>query len=102
MRYEKIEDMSQTLQDVLPEEAQEIYLEAYQESWDSYKEHMGGELDRAAVAHRDAMHAIKQEFVEDKEKGEWHRKGEEPEDMGKEKGEDPLSDLADEVFSPLS
>ena len=96
MRYEKIEDISQTLRDVLPEEAQEIYLEAYQESWDSYKEQMGGELDQAAVAHRDAMHAVKQEYVEDKEEGVWHPKGEALEE--EEEDEGLLSDLADEVF----
>lgn len=96
MRYEKIEDISQTLQDVLPEEAKEIYLKAYQKSWDSYKEGMAGELGQAAVAHRDAMHAVKQEFVEDKEKGEWHPKGEAPEEEEEDKG--LLSDLVDEVF----
>ncbi len=101
MRYEKIEDISEILRDVLPDEAQEIYLEAYQKSWDSYKEQMGGELGQEAVAHRDAMHAVKQEFIEDKERGKWYPKGEEPEKT-EEEGEDPISDLADEVFSPLS
>jgi cation transport regulator ChaB len=30
MRYESISDLPETLRDVLPERAQEIYLEAYQ------------------------------------------------------------------------
>ncbi|NBD36839.1 MAG: cation transport regulator ChaB [Chloroflexi bacterium] len=93
MRYEKIEDLPESLRNDLPDEAQEIYLEAYQKSWDSFKEEMGGDLGQEAVAHRDAMHAVKQEFVEDKEKGLWYRKGEEPEE--EEEDEGLLSDLAD-------
>ncbi len=93
MRYEKIEDLPESLRNDLPDEAQEIYLEAYQKSWDSFKEEMGGDLGQEAVAHRDAMHAVKQEFVEDKEKGLWYRKGEEPEEEEEDGG--LLSDLAD-------
>lgn len=92
MRYEKIEDLPESLRDDLPDDAQEIYIEAYRKSWDSFKEEMGGDLGQEAVAHRDAMHAVKQEFVEDKEKGLWYRKGEEPEE---EEDEGLLSDLAD-------
>lgn len=92
MRYEKVEDLPESLRNDLPDEAQEIYIEAYQKSWDSFKEEMGGDLGQEAVAHRDAMHAVKQEFVEDKEKGLWYRKGEEPEE---EEDEGLLSDLAD-------
>mgnify|MGYP006293956761 CR=1 FL=1 len=93
MRYEKVEDLPESLRNDLPDEAQEIYIEAYQKSWDSFKEEMGGDLGQEAVAHRDAMHAVKQEFVEDKEEGLWYRKGEEPEE--EEEDEGLLSDLAD-------
>jgi cation transport regulator len=87
MRYESVEDIPETLQDVLPEEAQQIYLEVYQEAWDDYTEGEGGELSRDGVAHRQAMHAVRQEFVQSKD-GQWYRRGEEPEvneDEGEEK-----------------
>lgn len=78
MRYESVEDIPETLQDVLPEEAQQIYLETYQEAWDEYEEGEGGELSRDGVAHRQAMHAVRQDFVQSKD-GKWYRQGEEPE-----------------------
>lgn len=80
MRYESTNDIPETLLDVLPEEAQEIYLEIYQQAWDDYDEDQGGELSRDGVAHRQAMHAVRQEFVQHKD-GKWHRIDEEPEDV---------------------
>lgn len=84
MRYESKEDLPDTLQDVLPEEAQDIYINAYQKSWDSYEESVGGDMDRASVAHRDAMHAVKQEFEKDEETGKWYPMGELPEEEEEE------------------
>lgn len=94
MRYESINDIPETLQDVLPEEAQEIYLEHYQQAWDDYDEEKGGELSRDGVAHRQAMHAVRQQFVQYKD-GKWYRIGEEPEDVPEEEERDMpnLSDL---------
>jgi len=96
MRYEKTEDLPDTIRDVLPEEAQDIYLEAYQRSYDNYQEGEGGELSRESVAHRDGWTAVQQEYEQDKETGEWHRRGEEITEEGEE-GErgviDKLKDL---------
>lgn len=87
MPYEKKTDLPDTLQDTMPERAQEIYIEAYNEAYEQYKEKRGGEAGQEAVAHRDAMHAVKQEYVHDSETGEWYRKGEEPKEKeGEEQG----------------
>ncbi|MFP4344320.1 MAG: ChaB family protein [Anaerolineales bacterium] len=84
MRYESLDDLPDTIRDVLPEEAQELYLEAYQKAWDAYKPEIGGDLGQAGMAHRDAWHVVKKEYVQDEKKGDWYRKGEEPEDLDEE------------------
>jgi cation transport regulator len=88
MRYETIGDLPDTIKTVLPEEAQEIYLEAYQKSWDNYKEHMGGELSQASVAHRDGWSAMKKVYIEDEKTGEWYRRDEAPEEVKEENSPD--------------
>lgn len=74
MRYEKKSDLPYTIRDVLPEEAQEIYLKAYQKSYDKYEEAEGGELSQESVAHRDGWTAVQHEYEQNKETGKWHRK----------------------------
>ena len=78
--YESKSDLPQTLREYLPEDLQEIYLEAYQKSWEGYEEFRGGEAGQEAVAHRDAMMAVQREHVYHEETGTWYRKGEEPEE----------------------
>ena len=81
MTYKNISDLPDTLRQSLPEEAQEIYIAAYNKSWENYEEAVEpGEQDRAAVAHRDGWAAVNHEFVHDKEKGVWYHKGEEPDE----------------------
>lgn len=80
MSYEKKSDLPETLRDTIPEPAQEIYIEAYAHAYDEYEEEMGGDAGQEAVAHRNAMHAVKREYVHDSETGRWHRKGQEPEE----------------------
>lgn len=75
--YKSKNDLPETLRKHLPENLQELYLEAFQKSWENYDEHEGGELDRESVAHRDGMTAVQQDYVHDDETGKWHRKGEE-------------------------
>lgn len=89
MGYEKKNDLPNTLRETLPEPAQEIYIEAYNRALEEYEEKKGGEAGREAVAHRDAMHAVKREFVHKSETGQWYRKGEEPKE---EEGEEGLVD----------
>lgn len=84
--YESKSDLPQTLREYLPEDLQEIYLEAYQKSWEEYEEFRGGEAGREAVAHRDAMTAVEREHVYHEETGEWYKKGEEPQEEEEEEG----------------
>ncbi len=102
MRYESKQDLPQTLQDTLPEEAKDIYVEAYQKAWEEYKEWEGGELGQQSVAHQKAMAAVKREYTKMEETGKWYAKGEEPEEEGEEDGIlDTLKDKLD-VENPLS
>jgi cation transport regulator len=85
MQYKNKSDLPKTLRDVLPEEAQDIYLAAFQEAWEGYEDWQGGEMNRHSTAHQRAMAAVKLEFVHDNESGQWYSKGEEPaeeEDQG--------------------
>jgi cation transport regulator ChaB len=86
MAYEKREDLPASLREWLPEEAQDLYLKVYNESWNSYQEEEGGELGRDSVANRDAMAAVRREFVEDQTTHEWHRRGEQPKEAEKKEG----------------
>jgi len=78
--YQNKSDLPETLREYLPDELQDIYLDAYQKSWQEYEEAKGGEMNREGVAHRDAMRAVQQEHVYSKVSGKWHLKGEEPEE----------------------
>jgi cation transport regulator len=77
MRYENKSDLPPTIRDVLPEHAQELYLQAYQKAWDEY-EKGHGYLSRDGSAHQRGWTAVQHEYVQDQGTGEWHRMGEEP------------------------
>ncbi len=97
MTYKTTNDLPDTIRQALPEEAQKIYLEAYNQSWENYEEEIEpGEQDREAVAHRDGWAAVKHEFVQDEKKGKWYRKGEEPDETEEDEG------LVDKVKDVLS
>jgi cation transport regulator len=95
MRYEKKSDLPATIRDILPEEAQQVYLEAYQRSYDDYEEGEGGDLSRESVAHRDGWTALQREYRQNRETGEWQRRGEESPEAGEEEEGiiDTLKDL---------
>jgi cation transport regulator ChaB len=87
MTYKTIYHLPETIRKVLPEAAQEIYLEAHNASWDSCDEETEpGALDRESVAHRDGWTAVHREFVHDEKKGVWYRKGEEPDEAEEDQG----------------
>lgn len=97
-RYETVEDIPETLGESLPEQAKQIYLEAYQENWDKLDEEdvekTGGEMDRSSISHRNAMHAVYEVYVHDEDSGEWRKRGEEREE-GEEEG--ILEDIKDTI-----
>ena len=77
MRYESQSDLPPTIRDVLPERAQELYLEAYNQGWDEYDENQGY-LTRDGVAHQRGWTAVRHEYVQDQGTGLWHLEGEHP------------------------
>ncbi len=77
--YESIEELPDTVSDVLPQEAQEIYLETYNRSWETYDKDRESAMSREAVANRDGWTAVKREFTKDDESGKWYPAGEAPE-----------------------
>lgn len=74
--YKNMDDLPGTLRSILPSEAQEIYLKAYQKSWENYKPAKGGEMGQHGVAHRNAMHAVLEEYTFDQSTGVWSKRGE--------------------------
>lgn len=96
MRYETVQDLPETITEVLPEEARDLYLEGYQQGWDMYDEETPGELSRDSIAHRQGWANVKQEFEHSEETGKWYRRGEAPETPEEEGG-----GLGDKVKSVL-
>lgn len=75
MPYNKREDLPDSVQNVLPAHAQDIYKEAFNSAWDEYKkpEDRRDDADREEVTHRVAWNAVKSKY----EKGDddkWHPK----------------------------
>ena len=93
--YESVDELPDTVRDVLPLEAQEVYLEAFNESWERYEEDHTSELTQEAYANRDAWTAVKREFTRDDETGEWYPEGEVPEH--EEEEEERLLDRLEDV-----
>jgi cation transport regulator len=96
MRYETINDLPETLQATLPEEAQKLYIETYNQVWDEYDE-IGhdGNLDRDGVAHQAAWRVVDQEFVQQEGTGRWYRRGEVPSEEDEEEKKGLLDRLKD-------
>lgn len=94
MRYKSVNDLPETLRNLLPnEEAQRVYLAAYNATWGTGDDEKELQLSRDAEAHRDGWAAIEREFVHDREKGVWYRKGEAPQEEQVEGFIDKLKSL---------
>ena len=72
MPYKKKEDLPDQVQDNLPEHAQEIYKEAYNNAWEQYKDPDDRTGDREETAHRVAWSAVKEKY--EKVDGTWKKK----------------------------
>lgn len=96
--YESKSDLPETLQKFLPENLQEIYLDAYQKSWEAYDESEGGDMGREGVAHRDAMTAIEQDYVHDQESGKWYPRDQQPKGDSEDEDEvNPFKNIKEET-----
>ena len=76
MPYKTNADLPENVKNVLPEHAQEIYLEAFNSAWDHYDEpeERRGDSSREETAHRVAWAAVKRKYQKDDESGTWKEK----------------------------
>ncbi len=71
MPYNTNKDLPQSVQNVLPEHAQDIYRESFNNAWEQYKEpeERRGSASREETSHRVAWSAVKEKYS--KENGKW-------------------------------
>lgn len=76
MPYNNIDDLPEGVRDNLPKHAQEIYLSAFNNAWDQYKDAADRLADssREETAHRVAWSAVKKTYAKNKETGKWQLK----------------------------
>ena len=76
MPYKTHADLPESVKNVLPEHAQEIYLEAFNSARDQYDEpkERRGDSSREETAHRVAWAAVKRTYQKDDESGTWKEK----------------------------
>ncbi|ABG42109.1 ChaB [Paraglaciecola sp. T6c] len=64
MPYDSHKDLPESVQNVLPPHAQDIYLAAFNNAWNEYKDpdDRHGKQGREEVSHKVAWSAVKQSF----------------------------------------
>ncbi|MFO7766725.1 MAG: ChaB family protein [Pelovirga sp.] len=74
MPYHSLKELPESVRQALPKQAQEIYLAAFNNAWDQYKddEQRRGDASREEVAHKVAWSAVKQKY--EKHEQTWQRK----------------------------
>lgn len=75
MPYQHTSDLPESVTNVLPAHAQDIYKEAFNSAYDEYKDPADrqGDASREEVAHKVAWAAVKQKY-EKSEDGKWREK----------------------------
>lgn len=75
MPYKHIGDLPDSVRDNIPEHAQEIYKEAFNNAWDEYADatKRRGDESREEVAHKVAWTAVKAKYAKGRD-GHWHPK----------------------------
>ena len=76
MPYKTDSDLPESVRDVLPKHAQEIYRSAFNSAWDENADaskRRGGE-SRDEAAHKVAWAAVKDQYEKDDKTGKWQRK----------------------------
>jgi cation transport regulator len=74
MPYSNTSDLPENVKDNLPKHAQEIYLNAFNDAYDQYKdpEDRRGNESREETAHKVAWSAVKNKY--EKNNGQWSKK----------------------------
>ena len=75
MPYRSINELPESVRNVLPEHAQDIYKEAFNSAYDQYDtpEERRGDNSREETAHRVAWSAVKKGGYEKAEDDKWHK-----------------------------
>lgn len=76
MPYKKTAELPESVRAHLPEHAQKIYMEAFNNAWDQYdepEERRGG-ASREEAAHKVAWAAVKRTYEKNERTGDWERK----------------------------
>lgn len=75
MPYHTVSELPESVKNVLPEHAQDIYKEAFNSAYDQYKnpDDRAGGGDREETSHRVAWSAVKKVY-EKGDDGVWHKK----------------------------
>jgi cation transport regulator ChaB len=79
MSYQSKADLPETLQTALPDEAQTVYINAYNEAeamMARNEQASTGGLPTASAAHAVAWEAVEEQFEQNEKDGTWYRKGE--------------------------
>ncbi len=76
MPYQTTADLPDSVKNVLPAHAQEIYMEAFNSAWDEYDrpEERRGDSSREETAHRVAWAAVKNKYEKNEKTGKWKEK----------------------------
>ncbi|GAB4187971.1 MAG: hypothetical protein Tsb0015_07440 [Simkaniaceae bacterium] len=74
MPYDSLDDLPKQVKDNLPEEAQKIYKEAYNNAYEEYASasKRKGSASREETAHKVAWNAVKKKYKKD-DKGNWKK-----------------------------
>ena len=78
MKYTNASELPTTIREVLPPEAQALYMQIYNESMELEIAGDALTMPRESMAHQLAWDAVSREFVHDARAGTWYRVGEEP------------------------
>ena len=76
MPYSSKSDLPGNVRNVLPAQAQEIYVEPFNSAWDQYDrpEERRGDSSREETAHRVAWAAVKNKYEKDEQTGRWQER----------------------------
>jgi cation transport regulator len=76
MPYSNKSELPESVQNVLPDHAQDIYKEAFNSAYDEYKnkDDRRDDADREETAHKVAWSAVKNSYTKG-EDGNWHKNG---------------------------
>jgi len=74
MPYDRIDQLPDSVKENLPKHAKEIYKEAFNSSWDRFKDpdKRRGNQSREEASHKAAWSAVKQKY--EKKDGKWRKK----------------------------